>query len=160
MKRTMVLVLAIAAAGIVATAGSATADPRSGVLHLTKDCSQYTFQAGSFCTVTSSNINAIQPGSKVVYGSAANVALDVLDSDLVIDGPGNDTVFGHVVLDLSTLTGTVWLSGGTGAFAHFHAGPLAVACPAYPVCSWVGPYSFGPNNWGGRWNDLGSVGAE
>ncbi len=144
MKRTMVLVLAIAAAGIAATAGSATADPRSGVLHVTKDCSQYTFQAGSFCTITSSNINAITPGSKVVYASAANFALGVLDSDLVIDGPGNNTAFGHVVLDLSTLTGIVTLSGGTGVFTHFRAGPLAVACPAYPVCSWVGPYSFGP----------------
>ena len=160
MKRTIVLVLAIAAAGVVATAGPATADPRSGVLHVTKDCSQYTFQAGSFCTVTSSDINAIQPGSKVVYVSPANLALGVLDSDLVIDAPDHNTAFGHVLLDLSTLTGTVWLWGGTGVFADFHAGPLAVACPAYPVCSWVGPYSFGPNGWGGRGNDLASVGAD
>ena len=145
MKRTIVLVLAIAAAGIVASAGSATADPRSGVLHVTKDCSQYNFQAGDFCTITSSNINAIKPGSKVVYASAANKALGVLDSDLVIDGPGNNTAFGHVLLHLSTLTGTVTLSGGTGVFKHFHAGPLAVTCPTFPVCSWVGPYSFGPN---------------
>ena len=159
MKRTIMLALAIAA-GIVATAGSASADPQSGVLHVTKECSQYNFQAGSFCTITSSNINAIKPGSKVVYASAANKALGVLDSDLVIDGPGNNTAFGHVVLELKTLTGTVWLSGGTGVFTHFHAGPLAVACPAYPVCSWVGPYSFGPNAWGRRGNDSGSVRAE
>jgi hypothetical protein len=145
MKRTIVLALAIAAAGVVATAGPATADPRSGVLHVTKNCSQYNFQAGDFCTITSSNINAIKPGSKVVYASAANKALGVLDSDLVIDGPGNNTAFGHVLLHLKTLTGTVWLSGGTGVFTHFHAGPIAVACPAYPTCSWVGPYSFGPN---------------
>jgi hypothetical protein len=160
MKRTMVLVLAITAAGIVATAGSATADPRSGVLYVTKDCSQYHFQAGNFCTITSSNINVIQPGSKVVYASAANLTLGVLDSDLVIDGPGNNTAFGHVVLYLSTLTGTVTLSGGTGVFTHFHAGPLAVACPAFPACSWVGPYSFGPNYWGRQWNHLASVPAE
>ena len=65
----------------------------------------------------------------------------VLDSDLVIDGPGNNTAFGHVVLDLPTLTGVVTFSGGTGVFTHFHAGPLAVACPAFPDCSWDGPYS-------------------
>jgi hypothetical protein len=146
MKRTMALVLAIAAAGIVATAGSAAATPRSGALHVTKDCSQYHFQAGDFCTITSSNINAIQPGSKIVYASAANLALGKLDSDLVIDGPGNNKAFGHVKLDLSTLTGTVTLSGGTGKFTHFHAGPIAVTCPTFPACSWDGPYSFAPHH--------------
>lgn len=144
MKRTLALVFAVVAAGIVASAGSAT--PRSGALHVTKDCSQYSFQAGDFCTITSSNINTISPGSKILYASAANLALGVLDSDLVIEGPGNNTAFGHVVLDLATLTGTVTLSGGTGVFAHFHAGPIAVACPAFPDCSWDGPYSFGAND--------------
>jgi len=66
----------------------------------------------------------------------------VLDSDLVIDGPGYNTAFGHVVLDLSTLSGVVRFSGGTGEFTHFHAGPLVVACPAFPDCSWDGTYSF------------------
>jgi hypothetical protein len=66
----------------------------------------------------------------------------VLDSDLVIDGPGNNKAFGHVVLDLSTLSGVVTLSGGTREFTHFHAGRSVVACPAFPDCSWDGPYSF------------------
>ena len=144
MKRTTGLVLAIAAAGIVATAGSAAPNSRSGALHVTKECSHYTGQAGSFCTITSSSINAIKPGSRVVYGAAADFGLGVLDSDLVIDGPGNNNASGHVVLDLLTLTGTVTLSGGTGEFTHFQAGPIAVACPAFPDCSWDGPYSFDP----------------
>ncbi|MFL5960877.1 MAG: hypothetical protein ACJ75G_11505 [Gaiellaceae bacterium] len=126
----------------MATAGSAT--PRSGALHVTKNCSQYTGASGSFCTIASSNINAIKPGSRVVYSSAADFDLGVLDSDLAIEGPGQNTAFGHVVLQLSTLSGTVTFSGGTGVFAHFHAGPIAVACPAYPDCSWDGPYSFSP----------------
>jgi hypothetical protein len=66
----------------------------------------------------------------------------VLDSDLVIDGPGNNNAYGHVLLSLVSFTGTVWFTGGTGEFSHFHAGPIAVACPHYPVCSWDGPYSF------------------
>src|SRR5690349_15598552 len=72
MKRTKALVLAIVAAGLVAAAGSATANPRSGILHVTKTCppSQYQGQAGGFCTITGSNINAIKPGSKVGYASA------------------------------------------------------------------------------------------
>lgn len=143
------LLLAAVAAGAFAVASSAgdTGSPRSGALHVTKECSQYNFQAGSFCTITSSNLNAIKVGSRVVYASAAgDPTPGALASDLVIDGPGNNNAYGHVVLDLSTLTGVVTFSGGTGAFTHFHAGPIAVACPAFPDCSWDGPYSFSPRD--------------
>jgi hypothetical protein len=144
MKRNLALALALAAAGVVATTGSATATKRSGALHVTKECSQYHGAAGEFCTITSSSINAIRPGMRVFYASAADPIAGVLDSDLVIDGPGHNAAFGHVVLDLSTLSGVVTLSGGTGRFTHFHAGPLAVACPAFPACSWDGAYDFTP----------------
>ena len=143
------LLLAAVAAGAFAVASSAentASSHRSGELQVTKNCSQYTGAAGSFCTITSSNLNTIKPGSRVVYASAANPAAGVLDSDLVIQGPGHNTAFGHVVLDLSTLSGTVTLSGGTGKFTHFDAGPITVACPAFPDCSWDGPYSFGPRD--------------
>jgi hypothetical protein len=142
MKRIiLVLVLAV---GIVATAGFARPQ-RSGTLHVTKECTAYDpTTAGSFCTITSSNINAIRAGMKVVYASAADLSTGRLDSDLVIDGPGHNAAFGHVVLDLATLTGVVTLSGGTGTFTHLRAGPLTVACPAFPDCSWDGPYGFGP----------------
>jgi hypothetical protein len=145
MKHTwaIVLAVAVAVAGIAATLGSARSSDRSGTLHVTKECSAYNLSAGSFCTITSSNVKAIKAGMRVVYASAADLTAGVLDSDLVIDGPGNNSAFGHVVLDLSTLSGVVTLSGGTGRFAHFHAGPITVACPAFPDCSWDGPYSFG-----------------
>ncbi len=142
------LLLAAVAAGAFAVASSAEntgSSPRSGALQVTKECSEYGGVAGSFCTITSSNLNAIKPGSRVVYASAAgDPTPGLLDSDLVIDGPGNNTAFGHVVLDLSTGTGVVTFSGGTGEFTHFRAGPIAVACPAVPDCSWDGPYSFSP----------------
>ena len=143
------LLLAAFAAGVFAVASSAEntgSSPRSGELRVTKECSQYTGAAGSFCTITSSNLNAIKVGSRVVYASAANPAAGVLDSDLAIDGPGKNSAYGHVVLDLSTLSGVVTFSGGTGVFTHFHAGPIVVACPAFPDCSWDGQYSFSPPN--------------
>jgi hypothetical protein len=138
------LLLALVAAGAFAVAGAAS--PRSGELHVTKNCSHYTGGAGSFCTITSSNLNAIKVGSRVVYASGADPTAGVLDSDLVIDGPGHNIAFGHVVLDLRTLSGVVTLSGGTGRFTRFHAGPITVACPAFPDCSWDGPYSFSPQD--------------
>jgi hypothetical protein len=144
MKRViLVLVLAV---GIAATAGFARSE-RSGALHVTKECSAYNpATAGSYCTITSSNITAIKAGMRVVYASAADLSAGRLDSDLVIDGPGPNAAFGHVVLDLHTLSGVVTLSGGTGRFAHFQAGPLTVACPAFPECSWDGPYLFSPQD--------------
>jgi hypothetical protein len=147
-KAIFVLLLAAVTAGAFAVPTSAAdtrSSPRSGALHVTKECSRYTGAAGSFCTITSSNLNAVRPGSTVVYASAAgDPTPGVLDSDLVIDGPGDNTAFGHVVLDLSTLSGVVTLSGGTGVFIHLQAGPIMVACPAFPDCSWDGPYSFNP----------------
>ena len=145
-KAVFALLLAAVAAGAFAVPSSAAnSSPRSGALHVTKECSQYSLAAGSFCTITSSNLSAVKPGSRVVYASAAgDPTPGVLDSDLVIDGPGHNAAFGHVVLDVSTFTGVVTLSGGTGRFSHFHAGPLAVACPAFPACSWDGTYGFSP----------------
>ncbi|HEY7279992.1 MAG TPA: hypothetical protein VID47_00255 [Actinomycetota bacterium] len=142
MKRTLTLTMAVTAA-LVLTAGSSDATERSGSLHVTKECSVYRFAAGDFCTITSSNINAITAGMRVVYSSPANLFLGVLDSDLVIDGPGNNDAFGHVVLHLSSLSGVVTVSGGTGRFRRFHAA-VAVTCPAFPECSWDGTYRFTP----------------
>jgi hypothetical protein len=141
----LVAVVATAVFAAASSAGNAASAPRGGDLHVTKECTHYSGAAGSFCTITASNVAAIKVGSRVVYASAVgDPTPGVLNSDLVIDGPGTNTAFGHVVLDLATLSGVVTFSGGTGEFAHFHAGPLAVACPAYPVCSWTGPYGFSP----------------
>ena len=141
----LVATVAIGAFAVPSSAANSGSSPRLGALHVTKECSQYNLGAGSFCTITSSNLTAIKPGSKVVYATAAgDPTPGMLDSDLVIDGPGSNTATGHVVLDVRTLTGVVTFAGGTGVFTHFHAGPLAVACPAFPDCSWDGPFGFDP----------------
>ena len=46
-----------------AVAASLPASPRSGDLHVTKDCSEDTGLPGAFCTITSSNLAAIEVGS-------------------------------------------------------------------------------------------------
>jgi hypothetical protein len=142
MRRTLALVLAVVAAGIVATAGSARSTERIGALHVTKECSEYTGQAGSFCTITSSNLKAIDAGSKVIYAGAAGAA--GLDSDLVLNtGPGN-SAFGHVTLSWATLSGVVTLSGGTGQFRHFQARVDVTYNPDTNLWHWDGTYSFNP----------------
>src|SRR5262249_34268200 len=114
----LIVVLAVASALVVAR--EASASPRSGTLHVTKECSQFQGEAGGFCTITGSNLNAINPGSKVIYTDAAGPT--GLDTDIVLDtGRGNNRAFGHVVLSFATGTGTVTFCGGTGQFRHFQA---------------------------------------
>src|SRR2546425_9165702 len=49
--------------------------PRSGALHVTKECSQYTRLAGGFCTITSSNLKDIEVGTRVVYAVASGATV-------------------------------------------------------------------------------------
>jgi hypothetical protein len=112
---------------------------RSGDLHVTKECSAYKGLAGDFCTITSSNLEEIEVGSKVVYAQAAGAGS--VDSDLVLDaGPGN-TATGHVVLDLVAGTGVVTFSGGTGKFTGFNA-RVDVTADSAGLWHWEGTYSF------------------
>jgi hypothetical protein len=85
-------------------------------LHVTKECSQYTGEAGSFCTITSSNIDSIKPGTRVVYAAAA--AGTHLDCDIDLEG---SELRGHVLLDLAENTGRVTLSGAGGELTGFSA---------------------------------------
>ena len=130
-----------AAPGHLAPASlSSEQSSRSGTLHVEKECSQYTVQAGSFCTITSSTLEAIKPGTRVIYASAAVPPL--LDSDLLLDPPGDgNTAFGHVVLDIPTGQGLVTISGGTGKFTRFQAS-VVVSHLVGRTFAWDGTYSF------------------
>ena len=127
-------------AGLGTALFSLPASSESGTLHVTKECSKYTGEAGSFCTIASSNCPAIPTGSKIVYKEAVT-ATGGLDTDIVINTPNGDTAYGHVVLDGATETGKVTLAGGTGRLAKL-AGELAVAPLDAPNYGWDGPYSY------------------
>jgi hypothetical protein len=111
---------------------------RSGTLHVEKECSQYTGQAGSFCTITSSTLEAIKPGTRVIYASAAVPPL--LDTDLLLDPPGDgNTAFGHVVLDIHR-SGLVTISVGPES----SPGPSQCCCfaPGRSHSAWTGRTAF------------------
>ena len=93
------------------------------------------------CTLTSSNIPEIEPGTRVVY--ASGLAGGSLNSDVVLDppGPGNNVAFGHVVLDLATAQGVVTVSGGTGRVTWFNAS-VVVTHISGRTWAWDGTYSF------------------
>ena len=116
---------------------------RSGDLHVIKECSAYTGLAGDICTITSSNLEEIEVGSRVVYVQAEGAGS--LDTDIVLEaGPGNSAA-GHVTLDLAGGTGVVTFSGGTGKFAGFQ-GRADVSADAAGLWHWEGTYSFEPTD--------------
>jgi hypothetical protein len=137
MKRILALIVAVVVAGLLAAAGSAT--EWSAALHVTKECSQYDGTAGSFCTITSSNVSAIKPGMRVVYLGAPGTG--VLDTDIVVSFGHGSAAYGHVVLDLTTAQGWVTLAGGTGTFAGFQAHAV-VSVDAHGVWHWDGTYRY------------------
>ncbi len=133
----------VAATTFGGTAAAAASFPRSGALQVTKECSQFNGTDGTFCTITSSNLAAIEVGSRVIYATVNGFG--DLDSDVVLDlpGPGNNAAFGHCTLNASVSRCT--FSGGTGKFTHFHA-TVAVSYLGGPDYGWDGNYSFSPRD--------------
>ena len=133
------LVAAVALASLALAPAAMADSPRSGELHVTKECSQYFGQPGEFCTIVSSNVSAITPGSKVFYFEAATA--NGVDSDLAVyAGPGN-VGLGHVVLPGTT--GVVTLRGGRGAFRGFQARVVVTQDSQDPnLWHWDGTYRY------------------
>jgi len=127
---------------------SLASTPRSGTLHVEKECSAYTGRAGDICTITSSTVKEIEAGSRVIYASGAS-SEGILDTDVLLDlpGPGNNAAFGHCTVDLNKIDGTTGcvFSGGTGKFTWFHAS-VVLSVVGGAVLAWDGTYSFGPRD--------------
>ncbi len=113
--------------------------PRNGELHVIKECSEFKGQPGDFCTITSSNLEEIAVGAKVIYAEAPGEV--TLDTDVVLDAGSGNTANGHVVLDLASSKGTVTFSGGTGTFVGFEA-HADVTDDDEGLSHWEGTYSF------------------
>jgi hypothetical protein len=138
-----------ALAPAVLASSTSAASPRSGALHITKECPEYTGLADSFCTITSSNLSAIPVGSRIVYFQPFTDPA-ATDSDLaIVAGPGN-LALGHVRFALAgnppvaVLPAVLTLDGGTGRFTNFHARVIVtVTDPNGIVINWDGTYRFG-----------------
>jgi hypothetical protein len=133
----------------LASATTLAAAPRSGELRVAKECSGYDGEAGSFCTITASNVQAIEVGSTILYLDPPALFAPS-GTDIVLDppGPGNNKAFGNCALDPATGLGLCRFSGGTGKFTTFSA-TANVTPPTIqdPVnWHWNGTYSFVPHD--------------
>ena len=122
---------------------SAALFPRSGALHVKKECSQDTGLPGAFCTITSSNIKEIEVGARIIYLQAPDATFQ--DSDIILEppGPGNNRAFGHCFVDFETLLGRCTLSGGTGKFKWVVASADVSPLGGFDW-AWAGTYRFSP----------------
>jgi len=122
---------------------SLAASPRSGALHVSKECGGFNGAPGSFCMIESSNLKAIEVDSKILYLQPEKLFTPV-GSDVILDlpGPGNNKAFGHCSLALGVCT----FEGGTGKFTLFRADVVVSKDPdpRSPLWYWEGTYSFGP----------------
>jgi hypothetical protein len=128
---------------------AAQADERNGELHVTKSCINYTFAAGSYCTIMSSNLPEIAAGSTVFYTQAAvdpttpegsNIGLD--SGTVLYIGTG-DWAVGRCTLDGTGNSGLCTFSDGVGRLTGFHA-RVVVSSTDDINYDWNGTYSFGP----------------
>ena len=134
---TRVLVVAAAVFSLVAlvfSASAASSQHRSRgaakAFHATKDCSGFTGLAGAFCTIRSSNVEAVKVGSKIFYFQVASKT--ALDSDMAIYVGRGTVATGHCLLRFATGVGLCTISDGTGALAGFHARVRVTADSSIP----------------------------
>ena len=159
---TIIAPTALLAAGVAALALSlslrvpsvAASDERSGQLHVTKNCGNGTGLAGSYCTITSSNLPEIPAGSTVFYTQATTAAPEsgaiALDSNVVLFVRFGDWATGRCTLDSRQYPGNYGLctfSNGVGPLAGFTARVDVSPFQNTPTdvdYYWNGTYSFTP----------------
>jgi hypothetical protein len=133
-----------AAAGLLLTTRTSPAlasSGQSGDIQITKECSQYTGAAGSFCTITSSNLTQIPAGTKVYYDQGFGVSAGMLDSNVVLRVGQADWAIGRCTLDGNTGAGICTFSDGVGPLTGF-SGRVVVSYTGGVNYAWNGSYHF------------------
>lgn len=138
---TTIFALTVVAACLAQNPGGSPVAPRNGQLHVTKECSQYNYLAGGYCTITSSNLSEIKVGSKVFYDQAAGIPAGMLDSNVLLSVGTGDWAVGRCTLDGTTGLGLCTFSDGTGPLTGFSA-RVVVTYTGGVDYSWDGTYSF------------------
>lgn len=135
----------IAVAGtIVALAAvipSASAGTALQPIHITKECSNFTGEIPSFCTITGSDLSAIPVGTKVVYWGPVISDPNFLSSRVVLRAGRGNKAFGYCSLVYATSHGVCTFWKGIGMLDGFHAS-VDVTSDSSGVIHWDGTYLF------------------
>ena len=145
-KRVLGLATCVALLAALGFSVSAASSPNNAhqttkELHATKDCSGFTGLVGAYCTIRSSNVKALEVGSKIFYVQAAGKT--ALDSDTFIYVKRGTVATGHCFLRHATGVGLCTVSDGTGTLAGFRFRVRVKADASVPgLWRWDGTYSF------------------
>jgi hypothetical protein len=98
-------------------------DPNAAPIHLVKDCSMFTGEIPSYCTISSSDFAPIPVGAKVNYLGPLLINPHFLSSNVVIDDARGSTATGFCSFDARPTEerGLCTFWGGTGALDGFIA---------------------------------------
>lgn len=128
----------VALAAVIPTASAGTAlQP----LHITKDCSAFTGEIPSFCTITGSDLGAIPVGTKIFYWGPVNSDPNFLSSRVVARAGHGNRAFGYCSAIYQPYHGVCTFWKGTGTLSGFHAS-VDVTLDSAGVFHWDGTYLF------------------
>ena len=136
--------LILSAGAILALTSVASAAPAMQPLKISKECSQYTGDTPSFCTITESNLAAIPAGTKIFYyGPVIGSPLFSSSTAVIAVGNGDSAVGYCVVYDTaSPPLGTCAFHAGSGTLAGFQA-VVTVTVDDKQIWHWDGGYLLG-----------------
>ncbi|HEV7317318.1 MAG TPA: hypothetical protein VGO04_01740 [Ensifer sp.] len=138
------LILSAGAIVALTSAVSAAPAPATQPLKISKECSQFTGEVPSFCTITESNLSAIPAGTKILYYGPV-VANPLFSSSTAVIAVGNgDTAVGYCVVydSASPPFGTCAFHAGSGTLSGFQA-IVKVTVDDKQIWHWDGGYVLG-----------------
>jgi hypothetical protein len=118
-RSTMVLVGTVLA--LSGQVGAASAAETPYPLHMTKDCSTYTAENPSYCTINGTNLDLIPVGTKVWYSGPELATPAYLSSNVLLDVGSGSQATGYCIFDYAVAAGMCTFSSGTGTLTGFHA---------------------------------------
>ena len=141
--RAMRTFLLVIAAMLVVFAGASTASATSAShhIHLVKDCSTYTGETPTYCTITVSDLAVIPPGTKVWYKGPVLTNSYFLSSEVTLDAGHGDTASGYCIFEAKTSVGLCTFWKGTGRLTGFTT-VVDVTIDATGLWNWDGEYYF------------------
>jgi len=136
--------LIISAVAILTLTPAASAETAMQPLKISKECSQYTGETPSFCTITESSLAAIPVGTKILYyGPVTSSPLFGSSTAVIAVGNGDSAVGYCVTYDTaSPPIGTCAFHAGSGTLAGFQA-IVKVTVDDKQIWHWDGGYLLG-----------------
>jgi hypothetical protein len=144
-SRRSVLLLGCLVVGLGLGASTVFAASAPNAAHLTKDCATFSGVAPTYCTIKTSNIGPIAPGTKVWYLGPVVANTYFLSSDVTLEAGAGNTAIGYCIFKTQASSvipvGLCTFWKGTGALTGFTA-VLDVTIDETGSWHWDGTYYF------------------